>query len=384
MLESERGRLLFSTLMTRAMVACEEWGCLAVWENMLERVTAGETGPPPEAEALALVPQHLRSAVLAPPPPPDAVLLLSDLDGTMLGNDEGIPRFNNLWSQQPAGSVLCFNTSRPLDSFLRLKTSQASPVLTPHFLVCNGGTTIYEFPSGKVGDGQEVLNAEYAAHLGAGFDREAVKSVAAAVAKAELGQEPGPAPEPDPETGSTRPVLAKLEEFVLEQRADSSTTLRYTILLRSADTRADAARLLAALEAAFEQAGIAVHMDQSWVQLGDAHENRATGSAATDMCLTDMLPGNAGKGAATRWVRERLGFAEERTVVAGDGANDLPMFFDAGQERGIIVGNAEERLVEAHRGRPRPEHYLAKGFAADAIVEGLRHFGLAPAAPAKL
>ncbi len=62
----------------------------------------------------------------------------------------------------------------------------------------------------------------------------------------------------------------------------------------------------------------------------------------------------------------------------------LPMFFDAGQERGIIVGNAEERLVEAHRERPRPEHYLAKGFAADAIVEGLRHFGLAPAAPAKL
>ena len=56
------------------------------------------------------------------------------------------------------------------------------------------------------------------------------------------------------------------------------------------------------------------------------------------------------------------------------------MFFDAGQERGIIVGNAEERLVEAHRERPRPEHYLAEGFAADAIVEGLRHFHGGPAA----
>ena len=29
-------------------------------------------------------------------------------------------------------------------------------------------------------------------------------------------------------------------------------------------------------------------------------------------------------------------------MVAGDGANDLPMFFGAGRERGVIVGNAEE------------------------------------------
>lgn len=66
-------------------------------------------------------------------------------------------------------------------------------------------------------------------------------------------------------------------------------------------------------------------------------------------------------------------------MVAGDGANDLPMFFGAGNERGTIVGNAEVKLVEAHKTDPRPEHYLATGFAADAVVEGLRHFGLAPA-----
>jgi hydroxymethylpyrimidine pyrophosphatase-like HAD family hydrolase len=33
-------------------------------------------------------------------------------------------------------------------------------------------------------------------------------------------------------------------------------------------------------------------------------------------------------------------------MVAGDGANDLPMFFGAGRERGVIVGNAEEVIRE--------------------------------------
>merc|ERR1711941_252945 len=99
------------------------------------------------------------------------------------------------------------------------------------------------------------------------------------------------------------------------------------------------------------------------------------------MCVTDMLPANSGKGTATTWVRQHLGFMEERTVVAGDGANDLPMFFGAGRERGIIVGNAEEKLVGRHKHEPRAEHYWAEGFhAADGIVEGLRHFGLVPKA----
>jgi hypothetical protein len=37
-----------------------------------------------------------------------------------------------------------------------------------------------------------------------------------------------------------------------------------------------------------------------------------------------------------------------------------------------------QRLKEAHSADPREEHYQAAGFAADAIVEGLQHFGLAP------
>ena len=116
--------------------------------------------------------------------------------------------------------------------------------------------------------------------------------------------------------------------------------------------------------------------------MGDMHERRASGSSAEDMALLDIVPRSAGKGTATTYAREAHGFAEERTMVAGDGWNDVPMFWGAGRERGTIVGNAEARLVEerhrAARGDSLARRYLAKGFAADAIIEGLLHFGFAP------
>ena len=67
-----------------------------------------------------------------------------------------------------------------------------------------------------------------------------------------------------------------------------------------------------------------------------------------------------------------------QAYIRNRGANNLPMFLGVGRERGVIVGNAEDRLKAAHWGDPRKEHCQAQGFAADAIVEGLKHFGLAP------
>ena len=96
-----------------------------------------------------------------------------------------------------------------------------------------------------------------------------------------------------------------------------------------------------------------------------------------------MVPAAAGKGVAATFAREACGFAEARTMVAGDGWNDVPMFWGAGRERGTLVGNAEAKIVAKHKGdsgASKARHFLAKGFAADAVMEGMRHFGLAPPA----
>jgi hypothetical protein len=109
--------------MTRAKIATDDWGCLATWKHMLTRVAAGQSGPPPDDEALALVPPALLNQLLAPSPGQSGsggaaangvaetsaggggapVLLLSDIDGTMIGNEAGITRFNQLWAKQPQG-----------------------------------------------------------------------------------------------------------------------------------------------------------------------------------------------------------------------------------------------------------------------------------------
>lgn len=40
-----------------------------------------------------------------------------------------------------------------------------------------------------------------------------------------------------------------------------------------------------------------------------------------------MLPGRAGKGSATEYLRKKLGVPNEKTIVAGDSGNDISMLF---------------------------------------------------------
>ena len=129
-----------------------------------------------------------------------------------------------------------------------------------------------------------------------------------------------------------------------------------------------------------------VYINVSWVQLAPRREGgdyslRASGSDSQDMALLDIVPQSAGKGVAAIYAREVIfnGLVKESNVmVAGDGWNDAPMFFNSGNERGCFVGNAEKELVDEHIMIPRKRHYHANGYyGADGLIDGLRHFGFA-------
>ena len=61
----------------------------------------------------------------------------------------------------------------------------------------------------------------------------------------------------------------------------------------------------------------------------------------TPASVLDILPATAGKGAAARHVRQRLGFPPSRTVVCGDAGNDILMVADGAQgEEGGWLGRA--------------------------------------------
>jgi sucrose-6-phosphatase len=75
-----------------------------------------------------------------------------------------------------------------------------------------------------------------------------------------------------------------------------------------------------------------------------------------------------------QFLRQKWQFVAEQTVACGDSGNDIALFA-AGEERGIIVGNARPELIQWHSENPADNRYLAKNICAGGILEGLKHFG---------
>ena len=113
---------------------------------------------------------------------------------------------------------------------------------------------------------------------------------------------------------------------------------------------------------------------------GQATARAALSSAGIDCRIIasgvddfDVLPTEAGKGAATLHLAAEMGVPRDRLVVAGDSGNDLAMFAVAPNR--IAVGNARRELVEALE---PGGFYHAKRNYAGGVLEGLIHFGALP------
>lgn len=87
----------------------------------------------------------------------------------------------------------------------------------------------------------------------------------------------------------------------------------------------------------------------------------------------DVLPAGVNKGSTLLALLDALELDRSRVVTAGDSLNDLAMF-ETGL-KGVMVGNAEASLLEALPRLPAT--YLARAHGCEGIVEGLGHFGFA-------
>lgn len=100
--------------------------------------------------------------------------------------------------------------------------------------------------------------------------------------------------------------------------------------------------------------------------------------------LLDVLPERATKVHAIRFLMKKKGFAEERTVFAGDSGNDLPALTSGLQA--VLVRNARDDVRQEARDAMdgkgmRDRLYLASGGFLDmngnycaGVLEGLAHF----------
>ncbi|KAL4425696.1 hypothetical protein ABPG75_009712 [Micractinium tetrahymenae] len=260
------------------------------------------------------------------------VLLVSDLDDTMIGDDAATAAFTRWWQEEavPAGGRLVFNTGRALDLFQALLVEKGDVLAQPDMLISAIGTRIYA----KNRRGAWEEDEGYTASLGAGWQlegvREACYRVLANVGKDAMHFRP-------PNEMSEHKVTCGVRVDVLE--------------------------------------GVVASISADLAASGVAHRLVVSGSGGWR--FVDLVPRQAGKLQALEYARRRLGFAPEHTVAAGDSGNDIDML--EGEHKSIIVGNAHPELfawADARRAAgTADELHVAQAHRAQGILEGLQRWG---------
>ncbi|KAL4457961.1 hypothetical protein ABPG75_012826 [Micractinium tetrahymenae] len=286
----------------------------------------------------------LRSGGLRPFPqatrPP--MMLVSDLDGTMVGEGEEADactrEFATYWEENAAlaGGVLVYNTGRSLGQFQGLLEYKAGALPVPDVLITAVGTKIWRLDceGGTRGTASGTAwqeDHQWARTLDEGWN---------------LGQ------------------IRECVQQVLDRRSDAAfwldngTEHPHRVCI---STRADVtATVMAELER-----GVA----------GSGLQCKVIVSGTGDWRYVDVTAARAGKLAALEYVRQLYGVHHSRCVAAGDSGNDTLML--GGRNLAIVVGNAQPELVQWVLGQPQEERMVVTDAPmARGILEGLARHGL--------
>ena len=208
-------------------------------------------------------------------------LLAADIDGTLLGDDEGESAIRSFLTANRTAVRFAVVTGRARGSVERLISSGQLP--QPDYICSSVGTELVD-----CGDPEDRLGGRWTARVAPGWDVQAIYSA---------GEGPGVARQ---EFNHGQPPFQA--GFSWDGRQDTLASLRSRL------------------------------QKLSGFRILPSHG-----------AYIDVLPEGFGKGDAVRFLQQELKVPRDRVVVAGDSGNDREMFET--DFPGIIVGNAHEELI---------------------------------------
>ena len=266
------------------------------------------------------------------------ILLVSDLDGTMVGSSDAADAatldFREYWlsEQRVRKSLLVFSTGRTLEQYLELKREKGETLCEPDYLICAVGTRVYE----KGMEGNDwVENAKWRAKLEDNWCKEAV---------------------------------SKRAEGLIQAYGESNVHLRPTHEQNSHKITCGVRSEL--VEDCCEE--LAEKLGEDGVSAKLVYSGKG------DWKYLDILSASAGKLESLEFLRKMTRFSPENTIACGDSGNDIAML--EGENKGIIVGNAQPDLTTWYEKHSESqEHFeervvFTKGTFASGILEGLGFF----------
>lgn len=242
-------------------------------------------------------------------------LFVTDIDNTLLGDDCALKILNQELAQhrQQYGTKIVYATGRSLESYRIL--AQEKSLLTPDALLTSIGTEIYFDPK------TEKPDPQWSAILAEGWDRGKIVKIAEGFS----ALQPQPESEQNP---------FKISYYLAQSVAESTITQ---------------------LNNALKAAGFKLQFIYS---------------SGQDL---DLLPQNGDQGLAVKFLQDKWQIPAAFTVTCGDCGQDNALF--QGLEKGIIVGNAKPELLQWYETNQRESIYLAQGYCANGVLEGLKYFG---------